>query len=396
MATEVQKIDSNATGLRYQEELCIGVAEPTNPWLQLEPNTYDDFGGEFTTVARNPINAGRQRQKGVLIDLDASGGFNQDVTQANMQDILQGFFFADLRRKNDVGADRQPRRAGIAGEFADYLMTDIDGSDVITVDSRVAVSIAINVAGTGYADGDIVTVTDGAATIEVKGIVNETGGVPDTITLTDAVFTGGDEGRASADLAGPAATTVAPSGGTGLTVTITYGNGLIWQGAAGEGDILLMAGHDVAANNGEFRVTAVTDNTITVTPSLTLDATIDAAATLTTVGYDGLAGDIDVVNDGGVNLPTLTSTSLDFTTLGLIPGEWIFIGGDLAGAVGEQFLTAVNNGFARIHTIAATVLTLDKTANTMVTEANTAETIKLYFGRVLKNEADATLQVRRT
>ena len=71
----VQKIDSNVTGLRYQEERSIGVAEPNNPWLVLEPNSYDDFGGEFTTVARNPINAGRQRQKGVLVDLDATGGF---------------------------------------------------------------------------------------------------------------------------------------------------------------------------------------------------------------------------------------------------------------------------------------------------------------------------------
>ena len=109
----VQKVDSNVTGLRYQENLTIGVADPNNPWLVLEPNSYDDFGGEFTTVARNPINAGRQRQKGVLVDLDASGGFQNDLTQDNLQDILQGFMFADLRRKNDVGADRQPRRAGI-------------------------------------------------------------------------------------------------------------------------------------------------------------------------------------------------------------------------------------------------------------------------------------------
>ncbi len=62
----VQKIDSNVSGLRVQEEFSIGVAEVTNPWVPYEPNSYDNFGGEFTTVARNPINEGRQRQKGVL------------------------------------------------------------------------------------------------------------------------------------------------------------------------------------------------------------------------------------------------------------------------------------------------------------------------------------------
>ena len=126
--TVVSKVDSNVTGLRYQEELSIGVANTANPWLALEPNSYDDFGGEFTTVARNPINAGRQRQKGVLVDLDATGGFQNDLTQDNLQDILQGFMFADLRRKNDVGADRSPRRAGISGELEDFLIKDIDGA----------------------------------------------------------------------------------------------------------------------------------------------------------------------------------------------------------------------------------------------------------------------------
>src|SRR3546814_15388728 len=96
--TAVQKIDSNVTGLRYQEETSIGVANSANPWVPLEPNSYDNFGGEFTTVARNPINAGRQRQKGVLVDLDAAGGLQNDLTQENLQDVLQGFFFAEIGR----------------------------------------------------------------------------------------------------------------------------------------------------------------------------------------------------------------------------------------------------------------------------------------------------------
>jgi hypothetical protein len=82
-----------------------------------------------------------------------------------------------------------------------------------------------------------------------------------------------------------------------------------------------------------------------------------------------------------------------FTTLGLIPGEWIFIGGDSASLA---FATPANNGFARVKSVEHDILTLDKTQDTMVTEPSTTETVQLFFGRVLKNEAEPTLQVRRS
>lgn len=388
----ITKIDSNSTGLRYQEEVfgCIGVAEPANDWLPMEPNSYADFGAEFTLVARNPINDGRQRLKGVVTDLDASGGLNSDLTQENLQDLLQGFVFADLRRKNDVGYDRQPRRPGTAGEFEDYLITDINGgTETITVDSRVAVSAAVVAGGTGYAVGDVVEVTDVNATVNARFIVTGvTGGVVDTVALTLAGFTGGLEGRTDTDTGVGAATTAITGGGdNGLTLTVTYTDGLVWQA----GDLVFLTGNNDAANDGLKRVTSVTNNQVTVAEDLTTDASPAAGATMTTVGFQGAAGDIDV--DASGVLPTLTSTTLDFTTLSLIPGEQIFVGGDLAI---EAFTTAANNGFKRINAIAANVLTIDKSALAMVTEASTTETIRLFFGRVLKNEVDPTLQVRRT
>lgn len=94
---QVNKIDSNVTGLRYCVEPALGVAGTT--WFPLDPNSYSDFGGTFTKVARNPINNKRSRYKGVLTDLDSAGGFNIDLTQTNIQDMFPGFVFAPFVEK---------------------------------------------------------------------------------------------------------------------------------------------------------------------------------------------------------------------------------------------------------------------------------------------------------
>jgi len=121
-----------------------------------------------------------------------------------------------------------------------------------------------------------------------------------------------------------------------------------------------------------------------------VNETPTAAAAIATVGVQSAAGDIDV--DASGSLPILTSTTLDFTTLGLVPGEFLRIGGDGAGTA---FANATNNGFVRMRSIAANAITIDKAEGAMATEASTTETIQIFFGRVLKNELGTTIR-RRT
>lgn len=281
----VSKIDSNSTGLRIAEETAFKTVGGSEIWVPYEPNAYEDFGGTITTVARNPINDSRQRKKGVVVDLEAMGGFNTDLTQTNLQDLLQGFFFADLRRK---------------------------GEEVVT-----AVDI------------------DGAN--------------PDEFEV--------------------AAT-------AGFLV----------------GSLIKGSGFTNSGNNGVHEVTAIVSNTSieVATGALTAEASPPAAAKVTVVGHAAATADLDV--DASLTFPALTSSVLDFTTLGLIAGEWIFVGGDAAGS---KFVTAANNGFKRIRTIAANRLEFDKSDSAMVTETGTGLDILLYFGRVLKNELAADI-VRRT
>lgn len=280
------KIDSNGTGLRFAEESSPKTLPGTPIWYPLEPNSYNDFGGQLSTVARNPINPSRQRKKGTITDLDASGGFSHDLTQKNLTRLLQGVMFADIREKPTT----QPMN------------------------------------GTALA-----------------------------LTATTA-------------------TTYTAASGLGVFIT---------------NHLLLASGFSVAGNNGLKLISAAAAGAVTTT-GLTVE-TPPAAAKLEAVGYEFASATLDVTMVGGFPRLNRASGVVDFTTLGLVPGEWIYLGGD---AVGTQF--ANNKGFARVSAVAAGYIDLDKTDWTPQAETGAAKTIRIFFGSVLKNEASAALIKRRT
>jgi hypothetical protein len=284
------KVDSNITGLRFAEEASLKVLPGSPVWYPLEPNSYSDFGGQLATIARNPINPSRQRKKGVITDLDASGGFNQDLTFNNSTRVLQGFFFANAREK--------------------------------------ATTQALN-----------------TAAVVITGIL-----------------AANDDYTAAAGLP----TTIIP------------------------GDLVYASGFGVTANNGLKTSNAIsTGIAISVSDSLADEAVPPAAAKVELVGHQFASADVSIAMNG--TLPQLVSSAVTMTTLPLIPGEWVYIGDEVAGNV---FVN--NQGYARIKRITATFIEFDKTTWTPQAEAGTGKTIRIYYGSVIKNEPLPADIIRRT
>lgn len=274
-------MDSNSVGLRYALESTIGVLPGSPVWKPLEPNSYEDFGADFKSVARSPITASRQRRKGALTDVEAMGGFEHDWVQDAMYDLMPTFMFAAWRAKKN---------------FA-----------------------------------------------------------PSSVTGTNTYNVTGNTGT----------------------------------GAVQAGDLVFAEGFTNAGNNGLKTVTSATGTTIVVS-GLT-NETPPSTAKLTKVGVQGGTGDITLTVSGGV--ATFGSTTFDFTTLGMIPGEWFFVGGDSAGT---KFATAANNGWYRAQTISANAIVCDRVPGSVVTDNGSGKTIRIFIGHVIKNESDPANIVRST
>lgn len=280
--TMVRHIDSSIVGLRYTEEDSPGKAPASPAWLPLEPNSIARMGAQITTVVREPINPSRQRKKGFPTDLTAGCEFNMDLTQKNLQDLLQGYLFADARRKFEQAV------ASVAGTAKIY-----------------------------------------------------------SVSSTTGVRTG----------------------------SLVHGEGFHNPG-----------------NNGLKTVASVVSGvSVTVSEPL-VDETHAAGARLVCVGHEFASGDAEIEVGAGA-WPKLTTTAFDLTTLGLIPGEWIVIGSDNAS---NAFADDGNNGFKRILSISANEIEFDKSRETMTTDDGSGKSIRIVFGRVLRNEKGGPLVKIRT
>jgi hypothetical protein len=153
---------------------------------------------------------------------------------------------------------------------------------------------------------------------------------------------------------------------------------------AGDGDLangllVYARGFDTSGNNG-LKVLAGTSTATEIKAAGLTAETPSGTCTVEVCGVQGGTADI-VMTAGG----DLTSTTLDFTTLGLVAGvSRIKIGGSTAGT---KFATADYNGWATVDTIAASTLTLKWHTFTPGADAGTDKTIQLFFGRAYRNVA---------
>lgn len=272
------KQDANLVGFYKTREVDLGVTPAEADWRTREPNSFDDFGGDYTKVARKPFSPSRQRKKGSTTDLDADGGYNEDLTQNNMQSELEEFFFAALRKSPEL--------------------------------------------------------------------------VPTAVSAT------------------------------GYTVAYAAAAGFLAN------SIILATGYDAVGNKGLKLVTAVDADSVDAA-GLGIEATADGK--IKVVGHQFAVGDLEMTAAVGNNF-ILSTTVFDLTTLPLIPGQWVFIGGDQEV---ERFGDATN-GYARIALdgITPNAIAFDKSTFTPMTLDGAAKTIRLYFGDTLKNEDDPDLIVR--
>jgi len=162
----VNKINSNVVETAYAEESTIKTLPGTPVWRPLDANNFSDFGGSISKVSRTPFRTDRQLRKGQTVDLEAAGTINHDLVQLGLQDLLQGFFFADLRTKTEFGGSSQITNVDGTGE--DYEAAS--GLDAFDVNDLVFASNFTNSANNGL---KTVVTAAAASLIVIEDLVDE-------------------------------------------------------------------------------------------------------------------------------------------------------------------------------------------------------------------------------
>ncbi len=173
------------------------------------------------------------------------------------------------------------------------------------------------------------------------------------------------------------ATPISALSATTATVTTPLGSAFV------AGMLVFTGGFTASANDGLLATVSSSSATTVVFPAstFTVDAAPASGAFLRQVGFAGGSGDLVAVTSGG---NALTSTTLDFTTLGISAGEWIKIGdGDHASCSFAG--TAANNGFCRVSAIAAHKLSFDRVPTGWTADTGTGVTLRVFCGDFLIN-----------
>lgn len=146
-------------------------------------------------------------------------------------------------------------------------------------------------------------------------------------------------------------------------------------GTVAPGHLVVTSGFTNAGNNTTRRAGAGTTDTDLKLAGGTVEAVPPGTARAKVIGFEGAAGDLAATATG------ISSTLLDFTTLSLAVGVWVWVGGPIAG---QQFIVPAVGGWCRISVIAANLLTFDVRPSGWAVDAGTAKTVRVYFGDYIR------------
>lgn len=157
--------------------------------------------------------------------------------------------------------------------------------------------------------------------------------------------------------------------------------------AAGAKSLVFAHSYLTAANNGLKALSAkpAASATAITVGSLTTE-TAPSNSTVDIAGIRAVTGDLAIVVSAGVATITSQSNSVtqansvDFTVLGLTPGQVVHVGGTSSA---EQYTTSF--GYGTVVSLTATTLVLNKLDATLDTDTGADDTLDILFGRFVRN-----------
>jgi hypothetical protein len=161
------------------------------------------------------------------------------------------------------------------------------------------------------------------------------------------------------------------------TAVTTSGYTVTSGGTLDAGTLVYARNYSSSDNNGlKVTDTSTIDTEIEVTDTLVAESSPPSTARVDIVGVQGASGDITMGSDG-----SLASTTLDFTGLGLVVGQWIYVGG---GTTDTSFATS-GDGFAKVKAVDTNDLTLERVPSAFTTDAGAGKTIQIFIPSFIKN-----------
>ena len=350
------KQQSHKTRLRvakHQEgdpfELPLSPSDQT--WIPLSVNGYSDFGAEYIKVRRNTLDGDRQSDKGSRTDKNVSASIELDFIPEMIQPLFESFMFSSeefLQGSSRASANRTRL------DYPGWAGSSIAGAEVRSAEPQFAGLGDAGVLGGGSSDGDV-----------------------------------------------------------GLLYRVPLTPGGVFTKTPLPGELVFHEDFSDDTYNGLFRIhesdadgytldTTISPPTTTIGGTLTTGM-IDGVSRI--VGYEFHTGQVRVVMDGDIatiqnqdyadrmtssdNDDNIPDGDFDFTTLGLRPGDWFFLGSDDAD---KRFVN--NRGFCCVKEVTSDKITLLKTQHAFETEENVSSTseagkaIQIFYPRTIRNAVD--------